>query len=89
MVWPTASMVCGGGWDKTRRLAIMKDSHIGTYGVIALVLTLVLRWAALGMIAGTGGFALALVVVAALSRAAMVVVSRIACPLFHSPVMIL
>ena len=24
-----------GGWDKDRRLAIMKDSHIGAYGVIA------------------------------------------------------
>jgi adenosylcobinamide-GDP ribazoletransferase len=61
-----------GGWDKARRLAIMKDSHIGTYGVIGLVLTLVLRWSALGMIAGAGGFALVLVVVAAVSRAAMV-----------------
>ncbi|WP_322889712.1 MULTISPECIES: adenosylcobinamide-GDP ribazoletransferase [unclassified Yoonia] len=61
-----------GGWDKARRLAIMKDSHIGTYGVIALVLTLLLRWTALGLIAGTGGFALVLVVVAAVSRAAMV-----------------
>ncbi|ARU00259.1 adenosylcobinamide-GDP ribazoletransferase [Yoonia vestfoldensis] len=61
-----------GGWDKTRRLAIMKDSHIGTYGVIALVLTLLLRWTALGMIASAGGFALVLVVIAALSRAAMV-----------------
>lgn len=61
-----------GGWDKARRLAIMKDSHIGTYGVIALVLTLVLRWTALGMIADAGGFALVLVTVAALSRAAMV-----------------
>ena len=24
-----------GGWDKDRRLAIMKDSQIGTYGVLA------------------------------------------------------
>lgn len=27
----------GGGHDRTRMLAIMKDSHIGTYGVIALI----------------------------------------------------
>lgn len=27
----------GGGTDRERTLAIMKDSHIGTYGVIALV----------------------------------------------------
>ena len=30
----------GGGWDKERILAIMKDSRVGSYGVIALVLAL-------------------------------------------------
>lgn len=30
----------GGGTDRERTLAIMKDSHIGTYGVIGLVLYL-------------------------------------------------
>ncbi|MFZ3582282.1 adenosylcobinamide-GDP ribazoletransferase [Loktanella sp. DJP18] len=33
-----------GGWDRARRLAIMKDSQIGTYGVLALLLTILLRW---------------------------------------------
>lgn len=61
-----------GGWDTARRLAIMKDSHIGSYGVIALVLCLLLRWLALVAVAQTGGFALVLLVVASLSRAAMV-----------------
>jgi adenosylcobinamide-GDP ribazoletransferase len=28
----------GGGTDRTRTLAIMKDSHIGSYGVIGLIL---------------------------------------------------
>ena len=28
-----------GGWDRARRLEIMKDSHIGSYGVIALLLS--------------------------------------------------
>jgi adenosylcobinamide-GDP ribazoletransferase len=36
-----------GGWDKTRRLEIMRDSHIGTYGVLALILALLLRFTAL------------------------------------------
>lgn len=27
----------GGGWGKSRKLAIMKDSQIGTYGVLALI----------------------------------------------------
>lgn len=30
----------GGGWDKARILEIMKDSRVGTYGVVALVLAL-------------------------------------------------
>ena len=30
----------GGGWDKQRILEIMKDSRVGSYGVIALVLAL-------------------------------------------------
>nr|WP_322892902.1 MULTISPECIES: adenosylcobinamide-GDP ribazoletransferase [unclassified Yoonia] len=61
-----------GGWDKARRLAIMKDSHIGSYGVIALALTLLLRWLGLVAIAGADGFALVLIVIAGLSRAGMV-----------------
>lgn len=63
-----------GGWDKARRLAIMKDSQIGSYGVIALVLGLGLRWLGLVALAQAGDFALVLVVIAALSRAAMVAV---------------
>ena len=30
----------GGGWDKTRILEIMKDSRVGSYGVVATVLAL-------------------------------------------------
>ena len=37
----------GGGTDRRRILAIMKDSHIGTYGVIALTLYFTLLAAAL------------------------------------------
>jgi adenosylcobinamide-GDP ribazoletransferase len=31
----------GGGWDKLRILEIMKDSRVGSYGVVAMVLALV------------------------------------------------
>lgn len=31
----------GGGWDKLRILDIMKDSRVGSYGVVAMVLALV------------------------------------------------
>ncbi|MBP1850934.1 adenosylcobinamide-GDP ribazoletransferase [Rhizobium halophytocola] len=65
----------GGGGDREQRLSIMKDSRVGTYGVIALIVSIGLRVAALAAI-GTvlTAFATALVlpVVAALSRAAMV-----------------
>lgn len=37
----------GGGFDKTRMLEIMKDSHIGVFGVLGLVLILALKVAAL------------------------------------------
>ena len=34
----------GGGTTRERTLAIMKDSHIGTYGVIGLILYFLLFW---------------------------------------------
>jgi len=37
----------GGGRDRDRRLAIMRDSRIGTYGVVALVVIIGLRWSAI------------------------------------------
>jgi adenosylcobinamide-GDP ribazoletransferase len=37
----------GGGWTKTDILRIMKDSRIGTYGVVGLCLGLALKYASL------------------------------------------
>lgn len=37
----------GGGWDKQRILDIMKDSRVGSYGVIAMVLALLGKFALL------------------------------------------
>lgn len=37
----------GGGWDRDDRLRIMKDSRQGTFGVLALCLSVVIRVAAL------------------------------------------
>ncbi len=62
-----------GGWTRERRLAIMKDSHIGSYGVMALIVVTLARWSALtALIASGQGLAL-LIGVAALSRAPMAV----------------
>lgn len=61
-----------GGWDRTRRLAIMKDSHIGVYGVCAIALSLILRWLTMVVIISMGAYWVAFIAVGALSRAAMV-----------------
>lgn len=37
----------GGGKTRERKLEIMRDSRIGTYGVAALALSILLRWSAL------------------------------------------
>lgn len=60
-----------GGWTQDRRLEIMKDSQIGTYGVLALILSLLLRWQAMTLLIASGGL-LTLIPVAVVSRAAMV-----------------
>ena len=61
-----------GGWDRDRRLEIMKDSRIGAYGVIALILSLIIRWQALTVIIAAGIMWPALIAVAMFSRWAMV-----------------
>ncbi len=41
----------GGGWDTEKKLDIMKDSRLGTYGATGLFLMLGLKWMALSQIA--------------------------------------
>lgn len=60
-----------GGWTKERRLEIMKDSRVGSYGVLALVLVVLARWSALTALLVFGGHWAALVATGALSRAPM------------------
>ncbi|WEX86884.1 adenosylcobinamide-GDP ribazoletransferase [Sinorhizobium garamanticum] len=65
----------GGGRDRESALAIMKDSRVGTYGALALILSIGLRVSALAsflpLLTPIGG-GLTLVGAAALTRAAMV-----------------
>ncbi|NIA68098.1 adenosylcobinamide-GDP ribazoletransferase [Pelagibius litoralis] len=58
----------GGGGDRARKLAIMRDSRIGSYGVIALILALALRAGSLAAIAEPGAVAAALIAAESLSR---------------------
>lgn len=63
----------GGGWSKEQALTIMKDSRIGSYGAIALVLALLLKFSLLSAITPS---ALPLVIIAAhaISRLAALMV---------------
>ena len=67
-----------GGSDRERRLSIMKDSRVGTFGALALILSVLARLLALGSLAPLDGLA-ALLVAHTLGRAAATVV-MIACP---------
>ncbi|MDK3073029.1 adenosylcobinamide-GDP ribazoletransferase [Sedimentitalea sp. JM2-8] len=58
-----------GGQTRDRRLDIMKDSAIGSYGVLALVLSLGLRWSALAFLLPSG--VLPVLAAAVLSRACL------------------
>ncbi len=61
----------GGGQDRARKLEIMRDSRIGSYGVIALALGLALRVAGLSAVPSQAVFAI--IGLFAASRATMAV----------------
>jgi adenosylcobinamide-GDP ribazoletransferase len=63
-----------GGWTRERRLEIMKDSRVGSYGVLALVLVTIARWSALTALLVQGGYGPALIAAGAMSRAPMALV---------------
>jgi adenosylcobinamide-GDP ribazoletransferase len=61
----------GGGRTREDKLAIMRDSRIGSYGALALVLALLARAGALAALAEPLAVAAALIAAGALSRAAL------------------
>jgi adenosylcobinamide-GDP ribazoletransferase len=67
------------GRSPERIQAILKDSRIGVYGAVALVMTLLLRWQAITFL--DRGAIPALVAAAAASRGAMVVFAHISRPM--------
>jgi adenosylcobinamide-GDP ribazoletransferase len=67
----------GGGADRARALEIMRDSRLGSFGALALLVVLGLRWAALAGLPPAEG-ALALVLAAAAGRALMVPATALA-----------
>ncbi len=61
----------GGGKTREQKLAIMRDSRIGVYGVCALAMSLVLRVAALASLPSAHAVVWALIASHAAARAAM------------------
>ncbi len=58
----------GGGFDRERTLAIMKDSHIGTYGVLGLVFYMLLFWNMLSDLIDSGLSPLTVIAADALAK---------------------
>jgi len=70
----------GGGGSREEKLAIMRDSRHGSFGVVALVLSIGLRAAALGTIGEPLHAGLALIAAHAASRGALPPLMRILAP---------
>ncbi len=70
----------GGGATREQKLEIMRDSRVGTYAVVTLVLILAARIAALSALAGPEVVVAALIAAAAASRAFMVPVMAVLAP---------
>jgi len=62
----------GGGLNREDKLTIMRDSRVGNFGVLALLLSVGLRAGALAGLATPGAVGYGYIAAAALSRAAMV-----------------
>lgn len=70
----------GGGMDRDRKLEIMRDSTVGTYAVVMLILTMGLRLVLITAAADIGQAGILFLIMAVISRAAMPVVMRILPP---------
>ena len=69
-----------GGHNPESRLAIMRDSRIGTYGAAVLILTAISRFAAIAEILDSANLLLILLAVGAVSRAVMLLTMHILPP---------
>ncbi|MDH3579795.1 MAG: adenosylcobinamide-GDP ribazoletransferase [Hyphomicrobiales bacterium] len=61
----------GGGRTKAKKLAIMRDSRLGTYGAISLIVVLGLRWGSIASLSAAQAIA-GLIVAGILARLAVV-----------------
>lgn len=70
----------GGAFERRRKLEIMRDSRIGAYGVLALILSVGLRAAALAVLAGPEVVTAALIAAHCLSRGLLPLVMLVLSP---------
>lgn len=67
----------GGGWTRARKLEIMKDSRIGSYGSAALILATLMRvfgYAGLLVALGAGATALLFIAIAVVTRSVVLTI---------------
>ena len=69
-----------GGQDRARRLEIMRDSRIGSYGTLALILSVGLRWQALAVLALHPALASIAIIAIAISSRACITLALAALP---------
>ena len=67
----------GGGQDREGKLAIMRDSRLGTYGACALLLSFLLRWSALAAIANPVAVSMTLIASHTAARAPLPMFMRL------------
>jgi adenosylcobinamide-GDP ribazoletransferase len=67
----------GGGKDRDSKLAIMRDSRLGTYGACALFFSFLLRWSALAIIAHPAAVTMGLIASHTAARAPLPVFMRL------------
>ena len=70
----------GGGATRERKLELMRDSRVGTFGALALIAVFAARVAAISALAETATVVAALVSAGAASRASMVAVMGMVAP---------
>jgi adenosylcobinamide-GDP ribazoletransferase len=70
----------GGGKTREHKLEIMRDSRVGTFGVCALAMSLLLRWSALTTIGDLPSVAMALLAAHASARATLPALMRFVPP---------
>ena len=86
MGWPHLDGVAdtgdafSGAFTRSRRLEIMRDSRVGTFGALSLILVIILKAAAAGHLIANGGVVacIAVVVLARFFMAALIVLGHYA-----------